>query len=268
MDSRELRRLLDNALTSPAPGDALEFLLRQGVLDDLPELAAIVALEEDSMGLHKDVWGHTKAVVGGVPNLLELRWAALLHDIGKAKTRRILPNGRVTFHNHDLVGARQVDGIQSRLRLFDPPLLSTVRALVFHHLRPASYKHTWTDSAVRRLITEIGNMDTFAKLMSLSRADLTTKVPARRQRALARAVELETRVLQVMAEDNRPRLPKGTMSIVIDRLQRPAGAWVRDVQAELERRLGTGELAIDLTAEAYADIAIQIVIDNSVEGNQ
>jgi poly(A) polymerase len=261
-----LRKIYDEALCSADPGAELEKLLHDGALKALPEVEILVRLGEDSHGLHKDVWAHTKAVVAGVPNQLELRWAALLHDIGKARTRRMLPGGKVTFHGHDIVGARQVDDIQGRLGLFEPALLTTVRSLVLHHLRPASYKHLWTESAVRRLITEVGDMDTFNRLMTLSRADLTTKVPARRQRAMARAAELEARVNEVLAVDNRPKLPKGTMGLVIERTQRVPGAWLREIQGELEARMAAGTLASDLSAEQYATIAIELAVEKSIDG--
>ena len=98
---KAVREHLDGILLSAYPGKGLELLLRSGALHALlPELTAIKDLGDDpAAALHKDVWNHTKGVVAGVPALVELRWGALMHDIGKARTRRVGPGGVVTFHN-------------------------------------------------------------------------------------------------------------------------------------------------------------------------
>lgn len=260
-DAASVRRIMDDLLCAPRVEEGLELLLRLNVFYALfPEVSNLKGMG-DADGLHKDVWRHTCAVVAGVPPQLELRWGALLHDIGKFRTRRVLDNGKVTFHNHDRVGARMVDALQARTRLFqdDVALLRTVRHLVLHHLRPASYKDTWTDSAVRRLVTECGDPRFFERLMALSRADLTTKVPARRDRALRRAAELEERVRLVTAADNAPKLPKGTMGLVLDRLALKPGPWLAKLKDELEARMARGELPVGAPAEFYAGEGMKLV---------
>lgn len=259
-DPRKVRALLDEIICGEHVHDGLELLLRFGVFKALiPELCNIKNLG-DADGLHKDVWTHTKNVVSGVPASPDLRWGALFHDIGKSATRRFI-DGKVTFHNHDIVGARMVDGIQHRIGLFndDPLLYATVKQLVLEHLRPASYKATWTDSAVRRLISECGDKGFFEKLMLLSRADLTTKQDAKRRRALAKAAELEERVKLVIASDNAPKLPKGTMGIIISRLGKPPGKWANDVRLELEQMMSRGILKptedVDYYVKAGVDVA-------------
>ncbi len=254
-DPRAVRAHLDALLCAAHPADGLELLLRSGALHALvPELVAIRDLGDDpEAALHKDVWDHTKRVVAGVPNLLELRWGALMHDIGKAKTRRI-ERGKVTFHGHDAVGAKMVDNIQRRLKLFgdDEALLGIVRSLVLNHLRPAQYKKDWADSGVRRLLSDMGGPTGFERLMALSRADLTTKNAVKRDRALARGRELEARVSQVFMADNAPRLPKGAMGIVLERSGMKPGAWLNDLRAVLEREMELGALPAGEPAEFYA----------------
>jgi poly(A) polymerase len=263
-EPKKVRNIIDDLLCAAHPDEGLELLLKFNVIYALfPELSAIRGMG-DADGLHKDVWSHTKAVVNGVPNLLELRWGALLHDIGKVKTRRILNNGRVTFHNHDRVGARMVDSMQTRTNLFqdDVGLLRTVRLLVLHHLRPAGYKASWTDSAVRRLVTECGDPRFFEKLMHLSHADLTTKVPARRDRALARSAELEARVAKIIELDNAPKLPKGTMGMIMEKTpDRKPGAWLTDLRSELENRLLDKRLLSGQGIQYYVDAALDILND-------
>ncbi len=257
-----VRRLLDSILCGAYPADGLELLLKSGCLEALlPEIREMKGLGEDARSaLHKDVWDHTKQVIAGVPNQLELRWGDLMHDIGKARTRRFV-TGRVTFHAHDVVGAKMLDGIEQRLNLFrdDHSLFTIVRALVLNHLRPAAYKKSWGDSGVRRLLVDIGDLRNFERLMSLSRADLTTKRPDKRARALARAAELEERVSQVYAEDHAPRLPKGTMGIILSKVAAKPGAWCNDLRDKLESLMACGVLPADRDAEYYAAEGLKIV---------
>ena len=260
-EPKKVRRLLDDLLCGPHPKDGLELLLKTGALHALfPELAAMKDLG-DADGLHKDVWLHSLNVVAGVPPELDLRWGALMHDIGKVKTRRVV-NGRVTFHNHDGVGAQLVDRLNDRTSLFanDVSLLRTVRYLVLEHLRPAGYSPEWTDSAVRRLVTECGDSRFFEKLMALSRADLTTKNPKKRDRALARAAELEARVAEVIASDNAPKLPKGTIGLVIERRVCPIGPGLTLLKNALEGAMRRGELPLDKDAEWYATEGVSFLM--------
>lgn len=262
-DPKRVRQCFDETLTGAFPGLGLELLLRSGAFFALvPELQALRNLGDDPTAvLHKDVWEHTKQVVAGVPNQLELRWSALLHDVGKAGTRRIYPNGKVTFHNHDMVGARMVDQINRRLGLFadDDSLHRTVRSLVLNHLRPAGYKNTWTDSSVRRLLTDLGGLHNFERLMMLSRADLTTKNPAKRERALARGRELEARVMRIYTEDTAPKLPKGTMGIIMTKVPAKPGRWLNDLRDKLESMMACGILPADRETEYYVNEGLKLV---------
>lgn len=254
-DPARVRRVLDELLCGPHPGDGLELLVKTGAAFALlPELESMRNLGDDpEAALHKDVWEHTKQVVSGVPATVELRWSALFHDIGKARTRKVYPGGIVTFHNHDVVGAHMVDRIEQRLDLFrdNDSLFITVRMLVLNHLRPAGYKKSWTDSGVRRLLTDLGGLRNFERLMSLSRSDLTTKNAAKRDRALSRGRELEERVKAIYAQDNAPKLPKGTMGVILERSGRPAGSWLNDLRLELETALKCQVLEPDKDVEFY-----------------
>ena len=263
----KVRAALDELLCGPFPGDGLELLLKSGILGSLvPEVLEIKGLGDDPLAaLHKDVWEHTKAVVAGTANQLELRWAALMHDIGKARTRRVV-QGKVSFHNHDIVGARMVDRIEQRTNLFrdDDSLYITVRLLVLNHLRPAGYKKSWTDSGVRRLLTDLGGLRNFERLMALSRADLTTKNPNKRNRALANAASLEERVAAVYAADRAPKLPKGTMGAILERSDRKPGAWLNELRMNLENSMRVGSLPSDKDAEFYVTQGLELL--HVVEG--
>lgn len=271
-DPTKVRRILDEALVGPYPGAALELMGEAGVITALfPELVAIRGLGNGE-GLHKDVWQHTKEVVAGTPPLVEVRWGALMHDIGKARTRVIGPTGKVTFNNHDIVGAKMLDKLEKRLRLFgdDDALFVTVRLLVLNHLRPAGYKpDEWTDSSVRRLLVEMGGMKNFERLMHLSRADLTTKNSGKRDRALERGHALETRVKEVYAQDNKPKLPKGTMGLCIELKTCPNVLALNSVRAGLEKMMSDGALPLDKDATWYATEGTkQLYAQNAVLAEQ
>jgi poly(A) polymerase len=265
-DPARVRRVLDELLCGPHPGDGLELLVKSGaVFALLPELESMRNLGDDpAAALHKDVWEHTKQVVSGVPAQVELRWAALFHDIGKARTRKVYPGGIVTFHNHDVVGAKMVDRIEQRLDLFsdNDSLFITVRMLVLNHLRPAGYKKSWTDSGVRRLLTDLGGLRNFERLMALSRSDLTTKNASKRDRALSRGRELEERVKEIYAQDNAPKLPKGTMGMILERSGRHAGSWLNDLRVELEAALKHNVLEPDKDAEFYAGCGLLMLAES------
>src|SRR3569833_418189 len=135
----------------------LQWMHDAGILKaGLPELEATVDFSQEAGRRHKDVWEHTKqVVVQSVPNPL-VRWAALLHDVGKEPTRVMLPDGKVTFHRHAEVGARMWDPIAKRLG-FDKTERHKIRFLVLHHLRANAYEPGWTDAAVRRFDHEMGD---------------------------------------------------------------------------------------------------------------
>ena len=262
----QVRKLLDELLCGKHADIGLEMLMRSGALEALiPELKEIKNLGDDPIAsLHKDVWEHSKMVVMGVPAVVELRWGSLMHDIGKARTRKVDQRGKVTFHNHDFVGAKMLDSIEHRLDLFgdNDSLFITVRILVLNHLRPAGYKKSWTDSGVRRLLTEVGGMRNFERLMHLSRADLTTKNANKRDRALARGRELELRVQSIYHEDHKPKLPKGTMGLIIERKVMPVGRGLTIVKDGLERLMAAGTIPADQTAEWYATEGFKILLAN------
>ena len=262
-DPTRVRKVLDEILCASFPADGLELLMRSGALGALiPEINEMKNLGEDpAAALHKDVWEHTKQVVAGVPNQVELRWGALFHDVGKARTRVVHPRGIVTFNNHDVVGARMLDKIEQRLGLFgdDDPLFITVRLLVLNHLRPAGYKKSWSDSGVRRLLNDLGGMCNFERLMALSRADLTTKNAAKRDRALARGRELVERVKAIYAQDSAPRLPKGTMGVLLERVATKPGPWLNAIREELEGAMACGLLPPDKDVDFYVAEGLKLI---------
>jgi poly(A) polymerase len=201
---------------------------------------------------HKDVWKHTKQVVRQAVPRLEIRWAALLHDIGKVKTRSISPDGEVHFFGHAEVGARMFDKMNRRVPLFvkDDSLSSTVRFLILHHLRASQYDASWTDSAVRRFAKEMGPL--LDDVLCLSRADITTKRPEKKKKGLRQISELDERVRDVQAADAVvPPLPSGVGDAIMKAFALPPSRLVGEMKRALEAAVEAGEVAAHLPSEDY-----------------
>ena len=170
---------LTKLLLGQAPRRGLEVLVDTGLADVvLPELPAL-RMAADEHGQHKDVYAHTLQVLDQAIALetegpdLVLRWAAVLHDVGKPATRRFEPGGRVTFHHHEAVGAKLARKRLSALR-YPTQLVDEVAQLVFLHLRFYGYgRGEWTDSAVRRYVVDAGPL--LDRLHKLVRSDCTTR---------------------------------------------------------------------------------------------
>ena len=205
----ELTKLM--LATDPAYG--IDLLVRTGVasqvLPELPELR----MEVDEHHRHKDVYTHSLIVLRqavdlepryglrqeGSPGDLVLRLAAILHDIGKPRTRSLLPGGKVAFHHHEVVGAKMARKRLTALR-FPNQVVADVSRLIELHLRFHGYGDgEWTDSAVRRYVTDAGPLLT--RLHALTRADCTTR-NARKAARLAAAYDgLEARIEELRAQE-------------------------------------------------------------------
>lgn len=201
--SRErIRDELDKLVCAPRQHPGWDLLCETGVADRfLPEVPAL-RTERDPLNRHKDVYRHTLAVVEGCPaDDPVLRLAALLHDIGKPATREFHPGGRVTFHHHEVVGARMA---RKRLKALAYPkqVIEDVAQLVFMHLRFHGYADgDWTDSAVRRYVSDCGREEQLRRLNLLTRADVTSQNP-RKARRLQRAMdEFEERIARLREEE-------------------------------------------------------------------
>jgi poly(A) polymerase len=217
-------------------------------------------LEIDEHHQHKDVYQHSLVVLEQAIDLedtdepdLVLRLAALLHDIGKPDTRRHIPGGGVSFHHHEVVGAKMV---RKRLRAlrYSKEIIETVANLVFLHLRFHGYgKGEWTDSAVRRYVTDAGPL--LSRLNKLVRADCTTR-NRRKAQALQRTYdELEVRIARLAAEEDLARVrPDLDGNEIMRLLGLPAGPMVGRAWKFLkDRRLDRGPLDHDdAVAELYA----------------
>jgi poly(A) polymerase len=197
VSAERIRDELDKLIVLPDPAPGLWFVVRTGLAEEfLPELPAL-SLEQDPVHRHKDVLAHTIAVVGKTRPDRILRLAALLHDVGKPRTRAIGPEG-VTFHHHDVVGARMARQRLTALR-YPSDEVDAVARLVELHLRFHTYKMGWTDSAVRRYARDAG--DLLDRLNELTRADCTTRNRAKARELERRMDELEARLAQLREQE-------------------------------------------------------------------
>ncbi len=257
-DARAVRSRLDRVVMGQDPETGLDALLASGALLALfPDVHALVGFG-DGEWRHKDVWKHTKQVVRQSVPRLEVRWAALFHDIGKVKTRTISPEGKVHFLGHAEVGTRIFDKLDRRVPLFspEPALKDAVRFLILHHLRANQYEPGWTDSAVRRFARELG--EHLDDLLCLASADITTKRPEKRRKGLSQIAELAARIQALAAEDARvPPLPSGLGDAIVKALALRPSPKIGEIKRELEKAVADGELAARLEPEAYVTFVLE-----------
>lgn len=258
-----VRACVERVLMGAHPDLGLDMLLEVGALHALlPEVHALVGFG-DGEWRHKDVWKHTRQVVRQAVPRTEVRWAALLHDIGKVRTRRIEPNGEVHFFGHAEVGASMFDRMHRRIPLFrgEEALSRSVRFLILHHLRASQYDASWTDSAVRRFAKEMGGC--MNDLLDLSRADITTKRPERKRRGLEAISELAVRVRAIQALDAKvPPLPKGLGTEIFERFGVPPSPRMGELMKRLKDAVEGGEL----DAQREPDYYLSWLVDSGALG--
>jgi poly(A) polymerase len=246
---------LTKLMLAADPAYGVELLVKSGVAEQvLPEVSKL-RMEVDEHHRHKDVYAHSLTVLRQAISLeprygfssadLVVRLAALLHDIGKPRTRSHLPGGKVAFHHHEVVGAKMTRRRLSALR-FPNAVIDDVSKLVELHLRFHGYgEGEWTDSAVRRYVRDAG--DLLSRLHILTRADCTTRNAAKALR-LARAYDsLEARILELSSQEElariRPELDGNEIMRVLG--VGPGPVVGKAYRFLLELRLEEGELGRD-----------------------
>jgi poly(A) polymerase len=262
-----VRDELVKLVTGADPVTGLRLLVDTGLAAHiLPELPGM-QLEIDEHHQHKDVYEHTLTVLQQAIDLEEdapdfvLRMAAIMHDVGKPATRRLEEGGGVSFHHHEVVGAKMTRKRMKALR-FSKEVTEAVADLVFLHLRFHGYgRGEWTDSAVRRYVTDAG--DLLPRLHKLVRSDCTTR-NKRRAAALAATYDtLEKRIARIQAEEDlRAIRPDLDGNAIMELLGVPPGPIVGRAWKYLkELRLDRGPLDRD---EAEAEL-LRWAAENGIE---
>jgi poly(A) polymerase len=248
----QMREQVDRLLVGQHPEPALDALHRTGALEVwMPEVAKLVGFG-DGEWRHKDVWKHTKQVVRQATPKLAVRWGALLHDIGKPKTRKFDEDGQVHFYGHSEVGAAMFRRKVAKRLGFTGWMYERVHFLILYHLRANQYDGTWTDSAVRRFYREMG--EGLDDLLDLSRADITTKRPERRRRGVRQIEELSGRIEKLKQEDAKvPPLPKGLGNVLMQRFGIPPSKKLGDIRKQIEADVEQELIEPHHDADYYAD---------------
>ncbi len=229
VSEERIRDELDKLMVVQSPAAGLWFLVETALAEEfLPELPAL-SLEVDPIHRHKDVLAHTIAVVEKTSPDRLLRLAALFHDVGKPKTRSFSPGGAVSFHHHEMVGARMT---RDRMRAlhYSSNDIDDVSRLVELHLRFHTYQMGWTDSAVRRYVRDAGPL--LSRLNELTRSDCTTRNVAKAKALSRRMDELEARISDLEAKEQLDSIRADLDGVeIMARLGIPPG---RNVGAALE----------------------------------
>lgn len=262
VSAERIREELDKLVCGADPREGLRLLVETGlaahVLPELPRLR----LEIDEHHRHKDVYEHSLIVLeqaidqeeDGTPDRI-LRWAALMHDVGKPKTRRHEEGGRVSFHHHEVVGAQLTKKRMTELK-FPKDVVSDVARLVELHLRFHGYgSGEWTDSAVRRYVRDAGHLLT--RLHKLTRADCTTR-NKRKAQALSRTYDqLEERIEKLAEEEElakiRPELDGNEIQKVLG--VGPGPVVGKAYKFLLDLRLDQGVIGKEAAADALREWA-------------
>jgi poly(A) polymerase len=240
VSAERVRDELDKLVVVEKPGAGLWFAVDTGLAEEfLPELPGL-ALEQDPIHRHKDVLAHTIAVVERTSPRRLLRLAALFHDVGKPKTRSFGARG-VSFHHHEVVGARMTEERMKALR-YPADDIATVRTLVELHLRFHTYKMGWSDRAVRRYVRDAGPL--LADLNELVRSDCTTRNEAKAKALSRRMDELEDWIARLREQEEIDAIrPDLDGRAVMQRLGVKPGPVVgRALEFLLELRLDEGPL--------------------------
>jgi poly(A) polymerase len=246
------REHMDRLLIAKHPEPGLDAIESVGCLDAwLPEVGAMVGFG-DNEWRHKDVWKHTKQVVKQAVPRIEVRWGALLHDIGKPKTRRIDDRGNVTFYGHAEVGASMFRKRVAERLGFEGFEAERIHFLILHHLRAAQYEEDWTDAAIRRFYKQMG--DGLRDLLDLSRADITTKRPEKRRRGVRQISLLAKRIRDLREADEKVApLPKGLGTVIMDAFGVPPSKRLGDLMKQLNAAAEDGKVEGGKPAQYYIE---------------
>jgi poly(A) polymerase len=242
-------------LTDPHPSSAMTTLRDSGLLQaSVPQLLELTKMEDHGPRHPLSLWDHEMRVLDGVRPVLEVRWAALLHDIAKPATRTTEPSGRPRFFHHEEIGAAMAREVLTGLR-YPQAVSDTVAMLVDVHMHLHGYSSEWSDGAVRRLCMRLGvHLD---DAIALVRADAAGHSANGASYNSPKFDELEARIVALGRPTKRLTSPLSGDDLM-RRFNRPAGPWIRPIKDALEDEVVEGRLAPDDRERAW-EIAERLV---------
>ncbi len=248
-DRSRWQQALGAVLLGPRASVGLRFLHAAGVLQlVVPEATALYDFHRSCPVHHKDIWDHTLQVIEKCPPNLVVRWAALMHDTGKVHTRTV-QKGRVHFFGHEALGASLMEGVAGRLHMPDA-IARRIVYVIGNHARANAYLANWTDSAVRRLVRDMGEY--LDDVLAFSRSDYTTKRSSRQAEVQSLTAQLAGHIAEVVAEDGKvPPLPKGLGTFILEQTGLQPGPWLGRIQQWLEAQCEAGALQAQRDAQYY-----------------
>lgn len=224
ISKERIREEFSAILLSEIPSEYIDQLVKVGLMTYIaPELLLLLKVKQPEEHHIKDVWNHTLGVVDHTPPVLELRLAALLHDVAKPLCISN-DNGEIHFYRHEEYGMPITRNVVMRLK-YPKDVCEKVAFMVRNHMRVSTYEQGWSDSAIRRFIRDMG--EHLGSILTLSRADITSMNPKKVQRLLANIDSLENRINEVNERDLKPvfkSLLDGNE--LMDLLGKPAGNWI------------------------------------------
>ncbi len=246
-------------LSTDKPSIGLNILQETELMKKIfPEIDIMYGMDQSSEWHHKDIFYHTMQVVDNAALLtkkMKLRFAALVHDIAKPNTRKIDPNKGYTFHGHDAIGERMLDKVAKRMKISNE-LKDYLKKLTLLHLRPiALAKKGISDSAIRRLMVAAG--DDINDLLTLCRADITTKNPNKIKKYLANFEKVESKMTDVTERDKMKAFQspvRGKEIMKICNINQ--GKLIGRIKSDIEEAILDGE--IDNSYQAAYDYLISI----------
>jgi len=230
--------------------DALDLLADSGLLFHMiPVIRETIIFDETTDDGFKRVWPHTKIVVSQTPPKMELRWAALFHDLGKPASYDNVE--KVSFHGHEKISSRFFKRFAQRWPLFDKEKAKRIERLIYHLGHVEAYEDDWTDRAIRRFIRDVGD-DILEPLLQLAAADVTTRHEEKRRRITSRIEQLKFRIDKVREEDSKQApFPKGLGHRIIDDLNVEPGKGVGEIMSVLKEGVEKGLIKPGMTSDYY-----------------
>ena len=230
--------------------DALDLLVNSGLLSRIiPVIREAIIFDETTGDGFKKVWPHTKIVISQTPPKMELRWAALFHDLGKPASYDNVK--KVSFHGHEKLSSKLFKRFAQHWPLFDKEKAKRIERLIYHLGHVEAYENDWTDRAVRRFIRDVGD-DILESLLQLAAADVTTSNEDKKRKIISRIEQLKFRISKVREEDSKQApLPKGLGHRIIDELNVKPGKGVGDIMSILKAAIDDGLINPGMTSDYY-----------------